>query len=145
MHTYAYVTSEACRSVEAVLPDAAIGRNEIPVREHGDYEPWTYDEGETRDLLTKSGAGRDQYLRYAAREVMGLLGWSRGYKITHGGRRHWCATAPTIEAARELVRHERYLSCGYMDLEPHSNELDAIELWGDSEGEWCHTYAIEEL
>ena len=68
--TTAYVTTETCRSRDAVRPGAWIG--ECRVSSHGDYWAWTYGKRET---LALADHGQTPYLRGSARAVARLMGW----------------------------------------------------------------------
>lgn len=73
MKTYAYVTSECCRVMDAVKPGAFIGRDEIPVSKHGDYTPWPHGKRET--LAIAKDWKCTPYRRAAASIVAKLMGW----------------------------------------------------------------------
>lgn len=68
--TTAYVTTETCRSRDAVRPGAWIG--ERRVSRHGDYQPWPYGK---RQTLALASDGQTPYLRGSARAVARLMGW----------------------------------------------------------------------
>lgn len=68
--TTAYVTTETCRSRDAVRPGAWIG--ECRVSSHGDYQTWTYGKRET---LALASDGQTAYVRGSARAVARLMGW----------------------------------------------------------------------
>ncbi len=72
MKTYAYVTTETCRVMDAAKPGSFIGHDEIPVAKHGDYTPWVAGKKET---LKKASIGDTPYMRAAARAVAHLMGW----------------------------------------------------------------------
>jgi len=66
----AYVTSETCRSRDAVRPGTWIG--ERRVSRHGDWQPWYYAKRET---VAMADHGQTAYLRGSARAVARLMGW----------------------------------------------------------------------
>ena len=75
MKTYAYITTEACRLMDAVKPGSYIGRDEIPVSKHGDYTPWTAGKRETLALIHDQRT--PDYQWRAALFVASLLGWQQ--------------------------------------------------------------------
>lgn len=70
MRTYAYITTETCRRMDACLPGDYVGREETPVSRHGDYAPWRHGKRETIRRFGLPGYGGR-----AARAVAELLGW----------------------------------------------------------------------
>ena len=68
--TTAYVTTETCRSRNAVRPGYWIG--ERRVSRHGDWQAWPYAKRET---LALADHGQTAYLRGSARAVARLMGW----------------------------------------------------------------------
>ena len=68
--TYAYVTDETCRYMQAVKPGSIVG--DRPVSHHGDYLAWRYGQRETGRIAADE-AGR--WAGRAARAVARLLGW----------------------------------------------------------------------
>ena len=73
MKIYAYVTREACRVTDAAKPGSWIGRDEIPVSKHGDYDRWCYGKRET--LAIANDWLYRPYYRAAASAVAKLMGW----------------------------------------------------------------------
>jgi len=73
MKTYAYVTTECCRIMDAAKPGSFIGRDEVPVSKHGDYAPWTMGKRETLRMIESRSMG--PFMPRAARAVAELLGW----------------------------------------------------------------------
>ena len=71
--TTAYVTTETCRSRNAVRPGYWIG--ERRVSRHGDWQAWPYAKRET---LALADHGQTAYLRGSARAVARLMGWPVG-------------------------------------------------------------------
>lgn len=69
MKTYAYVTAECCKRVDAVLPGAEVGGRRVS--KHGDYTAWCYNKRET--LAVVDGHG---YIGACARAVAKLRGWA---------------------------------------------------------------------
>lgn len=75
MKTYAYVTNEACRVMDAAKPGSFIGREDIPVSRHGDYTTWHMGKRETLAMIGEQRISG--YRRRAAAAVAILLEWSR--------------------------------------------------------------------
>lgn len=78
---YAYVKSESCIMIRALLPGEEV--NGEPVSKHGDYDRWTYGKRETlaiaagtHPVVCNLGAGRDLYMMRAARKVAEARGWA---------------------------------------------------------------------
>jgi len=74
--TYAYVTAECCKRVDAELPGATVGNR--PVSKHGDYSRWQYGKRETLAIIGGNHTfvtGRG-YMGECARVVAKLRGWS---------------------------------------------------------------------
>jgi hypothetical protein len=74
--TYAYVKSECCTSLHAVLPGTFVGRNEEPVSRHGDYNPWYYGKRETLAIIAQTATAANSYHRACARLVAELRDWA---------------------------------------------------------------------
>ena len=75
--TTAYITSETCRSRDAVRPGSWIGPHRVS--SHGDYSAWTYGKRET---LALASDGQTAYVRGSARAVARLMGWPVGEERT---------------------------------------------------------------
>lgn len=73
----AYVTSETCRTRDAVRPGTWIG--ERRVSRHGDWQPWYHGKRETLALADR---GQTPYVRGSARAVARLMGWTVGEERT---------------------------------------------------------------
>lgn len=76
MKTYAYVTAECCKWVDAVLPGAEVGGRRVS--KHGDYTAWCYGKRETLAIIGGNHTfvtGRG-YMGECARAVAALRGWA---------------------------------------------------------------------
>lgn len=73
----AYVTSETCRTRNAVRPGTWIGARRVS--RHGDWQAWYHGKRET---LAMADNGQTAYLRGSARAVALLMGWPVGEERT---------------------------------------------------------------
>jgi hypothetical protein len=137
--TYAYVTTETCRQRDAVRPGTLIGRDEIPVSQHGDYTAWPHGKRET---LRRTADGDTVYTRTSARAVADLFGWKErrlntydvsGYEVTMSAAqaKRWNSgnltfgdlntiTVYRADADREVTLAETY-ALGWEGLDWHAD------------------------